>query len=316
MDTPHDLYARKFLIFSGKGGVGKTTVSSAFALSCARRGERTLLIELNTRDRVSSMFGSQDVGQQIVEVEENLYAVNITPEAAIEEYALMLLKVRVLFKAVFQNRIMRAFLNAIPGINELVMLGKAYYHVIEEDERGEPVWDKVIVDAPATGHGIFLLKIPGVITDILSSGHMHDEAVRILDVLRDPETTALNIVTLPEEMPVNETRMLFDTITQELQLPAGVVINNAVYPPLFDSDDRAIVKKAREDVEAATTIANLLDAANFRAMRVDMQTRYVEEIKDIPMPYVELPFCFVEQIDFATLTALADHLEAQLGESS
>lgn len=317
MEAESSLYDLKFLLFSGKGGVGKTTVASAFALSCAQRGERTLLMELNTKDKVSSMFGASRVGTEIVEIEDNLFAVNVTPDAAMEEYALMMLKVRVVYKAVFQNRIMKAFLKAIPGINELVMLGKAYYHVIEEHEDGSPVWDKVIVDAPATGHGIFLFRIPGVITDILSSGHMFEEAKRILDVLRDPKTTALSLITLPEEMPVNETKMLHDTVVNELKIPIGAVIANAVYPPKFSAEQRAVIGEARSDVKPASIVGNLLDAANFRSMRVDMQQRYCQEIQDdIDLPYVELPFYFVERLDFQSLKDMAARLEAQLeGES-
>src|SRR5699024_363839 len=100
----------------------------------------------------------------------------------------------------------------IPGLNELVMLGKAYYHVIERDAEDQPVWDKVIVDAPATGHGIFFLKIPSVITNLIGSGLMFDEAQRILDLLRDPQRTALVLVTLAEDMPVNETLMMSEIV--------------------------------------------------------------------------------------------------------
>ena len=120
--SARDLYQRRFIFFTGKGGVGKTTISSAFALSCARRGQRTLLIEVNTQDRVSSMFGSDVVGTEIQEVEDNLYAVNSTPEASIEEYAMMMLRVRIVYKAVFENRIIQSFLKAIPGLPELVNL--------------------------------------------------------------------------------------------------------------------------------------------------------------------------------------------------
>ncbi|MFW6057682.1 MAG: ArsA family ATPase, partial [Persicimonas sp.] len=223
------LYDKRFVLFSGKGGVGKTVISSAFALSCARRGERTLLIELNVQDKVSSFFGSSQVGSEIMEVEDNLFAVNVTPDAALEEYGLMILKVKLIFKAVFENRIVRSFLRSIPGLNDLLMLGKSYFHVTERASNGGYVWDKVVVDAPATGHGMFFLQIPSVLTGFLSSGLMFEEAARIEELLRDSSTTALSLVTLPEEMPVNETLMMKDELKERVGLDVAAVIANGIY---------------------------------------------------------------------------------------
>lgn len=306
-----NLYKKRLLLFSGKGGVGKTTVSSAFALSCARRGEKTLLIELNVHDKVSSMFGAGRVGTEITEVEDNLWAVNITPEAALEEYAVMMLKVRIVYKAVFENRIMKSFLRAIPGLNELVMLGKAYYHVVEK-ENGKHVWDKIVVDAPATGHGLFLLKIPMVITSILSSGHMFEEAERIIEVLRDPEITALNLVTLAEEMPVNETIMLHNQTRDELKIPMGAVIANGVYEPLFSESEHEILNAAAKHVKEPSVLA-MIDAANFRVMRTRLQAGYLKEIdREIPLPRHTLPFVFTPRMDFQSLLTLAEELESEI----
>lgn len=311
--NPATLYNRKLILFSGKGGVGKTTIASAFALSCAQRGERTLLMEMNTKDKVSSMFGSDQISTEITEIEKNLYAVNVTPEAAQEEYALMMLKLKMVYKAVFENRIMKAFLKAIPGLNELVMLGKAYYHVKEENEFHKPMWDKVIIDAPATGHGLFLLQIPQVITSILSSGHIYDEAKRIIDVMQDPVITAMVLVTLPEDMPVNETEMLYHQLVSELKVPVGYTVINSIYPPLFDDEEIDLLGRARVGLDPTSFAANLLDAAQFRMMRVEMQTKYIREVEErIPTPIAKLDFHFVDEIDFPTLQALGAQLEAQL----
>lgn len=305
--TVSTLYDRRLLFFTGKGGVGKTTVASAFAYSCAQRGERTLLIEINTKDKVSLMFGSEEVGTQITEVEENLFAVNCTPAAAMEEYALMMLKVRIVYKAVFENRVFQSFLAAIPGLNELVMLGKAYFHAVEKQD-GRYVWDKVIVDAPATGHGLFFLQIPQVITSILTSGHMYDEAVAIQRVLTDGDFTALNIVTLPEEMPVNETRMLYDAARTKLGIPLGFVIANGIYPPLFEERELELLGEPADDHERA-----MLDAAKFRVARTQLQRRYLGELYEAtPLPVVEFPFVFAEKIDFIAIKTMAQSLQEQI----
>ncbi|MEZ4460801.1 MAG: ArsA family ATPase [bacterium] len=307
-----NLYSKRFVLFSGKGGVGKSTIASAFALSCARRGERTLLIELNTQDKVSAMFGVETVGTDIVEIEPNLFAVNVTPAAAMEEYAVMMLKLRVIYRAIFENRIVRAFLKAIPGLNELVMLGKAYYHVIEVNN-GRHTWDKVVLDAPATGHGIFLLQIPTVITSILSTGHMFEEAQRILAVMTDPEVTALNLVTLAEEMPVNETVMLHQRIRQDIKMPMGVVFANGLYSEMFSDEELAMLDQAQQ-TQSEPAVSHMIDAARFRVQRSRLQKRYLDEIAaTIDLPRVDVPFVFVPRLDAKALGGIAEVLDQKLG---
>lgn len=307
-----NLYDRDMVLFSGKGGVGKTTAAAGFALSCAKRGERTLLMELNVKDRVSAYFGSQEVGSEIMEVEEHLHAVNVTPDAALEEYGLMMLRMKFLYRAVFENRVVRSLLDAIPGLDDLVMLGKAYYHATETDEAGEPVWDKVVVDAPATGHGIFLLQIPMVIAQSISSGHMHDEATDILELLRDPERTALNLVTLPEEMPVNETLMLRDEIRQKLEMPLGWVIANGVYSPLFSDAERDWIEAAHSYTDRAgeAPVPGMVNAAAFRTQRVDMQREYLDRLRDeVDQPMLQIPFFFTNRLTFPQIERVAERFE-------
>ena len=318
------LYDQRFVLFSGKGGVGKTVISSAFALSCARRGERTLLMELNVNDKVSSFFGSSRVGTDITEVDENLFAVNVTPQAALREYGIMILKVKLIYKAVFENRIIDSFLRSIPGLNDLLMLGKAYFHATERNADGSYVWDKVVVDAPATGHGLFFLQIPSVITGFIRSGHMFDEAERIQALLKDTSQTSINLVTLPEEMPVNETLMMQKELKSRMGLEVGAFIGNAIYPVLFSEKERAWIEKMREAYEGSDTdkdatsegndaTPGLLDAAAFRGQRVEMQQEYMKRLEDeVDKPLHKIPFHFSTRLTFQGIAKIADELEAQI----
>lgn len=299
-------------MFSGKGGVGKTTLASSFALCCARRGQRTLLIELNVKDRLSSLFGSVEVDEQIREVEENLFAVNISPQAAMEEYGMMILRLKLVYKAVFENRVVNTFLRAVPGLNDLIMLGKIHYHAVETHGRGRFVWDKVVVDAPATGHGLFLLKIPNVITSIIRTGHMYNEAKKIQDFLRDPTQSAVVVVTLPEDMPVNETLMMRRNLSQELKIPLAAVVANTVYPPIFEDHDLDLLAQDRDDPDDPT-LAGFLSAARFRSSRVQIQRHYLQRLGDeLDEPLLQIPYYFTERFDFTTIRKIADDLDAQL----
>jgi anion-transporting ArsA/GET3 family ATPase len=314
-----DLFERRFIINTGKGGVGKTTISAAIALAAARRGKRVLVMELNAKDKMARLFGSESVGFEPVEVEDNLFAINVTPDAAMEEYLLMKLKLKTLYRAVFENRFVRSFLRVIPGTNELVLLGKAWHEEnLRNPHTGRHVWDMVVVDAPATGHGIFFLKIPDVILQALQTGPMVEEARKISNLIHDPRRTALNLVTLVEEMPVNETIELRRQVEQDLKVPLGYAVANAVYPPLFDADaDPALVQRLQAGLAAQAApdphLQHLLDAGAFRMGRVALQRSYLERIeREIDLPKISVPYYFTERFDFQTLSKIADQIDQQV----
>jgi len=159
--TP-SLLGHRFLFVVGKGGVGKTTVGAAIALAAASKGKRVLLAMCNAKERVSAILGVPPVGAHNVTVMPNLDVVNMMPREALEEYGLMVLRSRTLFKAVFESNVVSALLRGTPGIEAWSMLGKAYFHTKETLRDGRPRYDLVIVDAPATGHGLEMRRVaPG-----------------------------------------------------------------------------------------------------------------------------------------------------------
>jgi anion-transporting ArsA/GET3 family ATPase len=305
-----NLFAMRFLLFTGKGGVGKTTLSAATAVAMARQGKRVLLMELNVRDRLGSLFGKEPVGREITQLASNIWAVNTTPRDAMREYAMMVLPFRSLYRPVFENRVVEKFLRVVPGLPELTMLGKAYWHERERDEAGRPVWDAVIVDAPATGHGFFLLQIPQVITRALGSGRMADEAARMLELLLDPERTMINLVTLPEEMPVNETAELASRLREEFNLRPGVIFANGVFPrPMSVEDARHLDTLTQTRPPTDDPLGQLLDVARFRLDRCALQQRYLERLhREMEAPVVSIPFYFQPALDRSAIEKIATHL--------
>ena len=230
----------KIRIVSGKGGVGKTVVTTALAMAHAQAGRRVLLCEMHGRDRVAALLQVEPVGYTLREVFEDLTVVDINPREAIREYALMTLRFDAVYKAVFDNRLVRNFINLVPSLGELVMLGKVWFHA-EEQVHGRPRFDVVLVDAPATGHAIALLGAPRAVHNTVPAGPMRDNAALLHGMLTDRERTALQIVTTPEEMPVTEALELAtaarglgvaldrSVINQRLEpLPAGAL--EAVLP--------------------------------------------------------------------------------------
>src|SRR5256885_3424793 len=107
---------KRFLIVTGKGGVGKTTVCAAEAIAIAAKGKRVLIAMCNAKERLSAMLGSDLIGSDVSQVGPNLWAVNMDPEKAVEEYGIITLKSKTLYKTLFDNKYVRTFLRAVPGM--------------------------------------------------------------------------------------------------------------------------------------------------------------------------------------------------------
>jgi anion-transporting ArsA/GET3 family ATPase len=190
----HDL---RFIVVVGKGGVGKSATSAALAISLARQGRRVLIAMCNAKERLSYLMRSAAIGPQIGSIAPGIDAVNMEPGAALEEYAMMVLKVRALYKLIFENRLVSAFLRGTPGIEAWAMLGKAQYHAFELLPDRRPRYDTVIVDAPATGHGLELLRVPKVIMEVAPPGMLRRDADRAWRLFTDPKRAGILIVTTP-----------------------------------------------------------------------------------------------------------------------
>ncbi len=245
---------KRFVLVTGKGGVGKTTVCAAEALSLAAQGKRVLVAMCNAKERISTMLGSAPVGADVIEVAPGVSAVNMVPEQALAEYGALVLHSRIAYKALFENRVVKAFLRAVPGMQEWAMLGKAWWHTTETRPDGSPKYDVVILDAPATGHGIDMLRVPKVILDVVPTGLLRRDAERAWQLFQDEKSTAIVVVTLPEEMPTTETIELAGALS-ELGLRVGRIVVNCVLPRLFSDAERACARRAARPGPAGGEVA-------------------------------------------------------------
>ncbi len=302
-----DLLDRRFLFVVGKGGVGKTTVATGLALVASSRGKKVLLALVNCQERVSQLLGTDPIGSEIVSVRENLDVVNMTPDAALEEYGLMILKVKAVFNAVFRNRLVRAFLKGTPGLEAWSMLGKAFYHACPP--KGEPDYDLVIVDAPATGHALDMLRVPFVIENVAPPGLLRRDAARAAEMFRDPERAGAVLVTLPEYMPANETIELWDALTNELQIPVLHLVINRVLNVLFTEKERPVLKSLPSKIAEGSGIRGLAVAGKRRALRETVQARAIERVcSHIDAPCSELPYRSGLENDTTGIEALSEAL--------
>ena len=273
----------RFNIVIGKGGVGKTLVSILNGLHSAAQGKKTLICELNTNESVSHKLGSVPSNGRIVEVSENLWVVNIRPEEALMEYANLKLGLPSISKLVFGNPLVNALTDFVPGMSDLLMFGKAFNHERELNQHNQPVWDQVIIDAPATGHGLTFLRLPSVIAEAIPSGNMHDEAQLMHALLVDPNRTRIDVVTIPEPLPIRETIELHEQLQREQHLQIGRLIVNR-YPQRLLSDSQWRLLKELPTSEQPAL--NWLIGEEHYARGID---HVLQEVTDLNLPTLTLP---------------------------
>jgi anion-transporting ArsA/GET3 family ATPase len=302
------LASKRFLIVTGKGGVGKTTVCAAEALALAAKGKRVLVCMCNAKERLSSMLGSELIGPQVKSVAPNVWAVNMDPELALAEYGMMALHSKTLFKLLFDNKYVRTFFRAVPGMQEWTLLGKAWWHTTETRDDGSWLYDVVILDAPATGHGLDMLRVPKIILDLVPPGLLRRDAERAWKMFQDPEKCAVVLVTLPEEMPTTETIELAKALRDELQLPIGKIVVNGVLPPLFSRAERAAIE-ASGPVKGDSPGDAAVAAARSRATRERVQAESLHRLaEELPISPSFLPQLFEDAAQPSAIRELAKRM--------
>lgn len=230
MGTMKKLLDHRLLIVTGKGGTGKTTISSILGLIAASEGKNTLIIEVSGAAKVAKMFGKRPRHYIHISLAPNLELLSMTSESALEDFAIKQLKIRALYRLVFKNRIISPFIDAVPGLHDLIQLGKIY-DLTTEKSGSNYKYDLIILDAPATGHGITMLKSPSSMMEMTQSGPFYKNAKLVADLFTNPNKTGIVLTSLPENLPTNETIDLFDSLGP-LQNQVCTCVLNKIQPSL------------------------------------------------------------------------------------
>jgi Anion-transporting ATPase len=303
---------RRLVYVTGKGGVGRTTVAAALGLAAARAGKRTMVCEVAEQDRITRAFDRPPAGFRETEVTRNLHTFSIDPRAATEEWLRFRLHSGALASLLGQSRVFHYLTAAAPGLSELVTIGKIWElaQLQRKTARAAP-YDLVVVDAPATGHGIALLRAPRTFAEIARAGPLHHQARKIDSFVTDPSFTAVIGVALAEEMPINETIDLERRLREQLGMKLSAVLVNAVVPERFsaaeakqiESVDGAGSPSAREALAAA--LAARERARGQRSQLSRLRRRVGARVATLPL----LP---TPEVAFKDLEGLSRHLERTL----
>jgi anion-transporting ArsA/GET3 family ATPase len=296
------------VIVTGKGGVGKSTVALALALAAARRGKRTILCEVSAQEHLSRVFHRAEVGFHEVEMADNLWAISIDPDESLREYVLLQLKVKAMRDLLFKSRIFTYLAAATPGLKELVTIGKIWELALEDRKvKQGRNYDLVIVDAPATGHGVGFLQTPRTFANVARVGPIRQQAEILDKFIRNRKRTGMAVVTLPEEMPVNETAKLERDLASEVGVPVSRIFCNGLYPERFPEEEGGALIELAAEREGGVRVACRAAVSESRRARAEReQLARLEELTEAPV--TTLPFLFEPELGVEEIGVLADEV--------
>lgn len=220
-----DLARRRFIIVSGKGGVGRTTVAAMVGLALAERGKKVLVATTGRDDRLAWLLDQPALGDEVRRVDRNLAVQRLRAATCIREYGALVLRSSRLSSAVFDNGVVAPLMRAIPGLDDFALVGKAWHDAF----RGG-TFDTVVFDGPATGHLLYVLGVPRAIKRTIHAGPLTREAELMDSHFGDRTRTAAVLVGLPERWPLTELDELGVALERDVGIGVAAVVVNGVWP--------------------------------------------------------------------------------------
>jgi anion-transporting ArsA/GET3 family ATPase len=303
---------KRLLFVTGKGGVGKSTVAIALGLLASRRGLRTIVAELASQERIQGLFAEHSEREQFRELElaPGLFTISIDPQQSMEEY--LRVKAGPFGQMLGSSRLFQAFAMATPGMRELLSIGKVWELAqLDRRTRGAAPYDLVIVDAPATGHGVGLLRTPKTFADIARVGPIAHQGQTIANTIADRDFTGVIAVATPEEMPINETLTLTEELARD-ELALDLVVVNALYPARFEHSEIAELAEALNRTRSPLARSALRAALSEHARAATQREQRDRLRARVDGKLVDLPYVFADHVGLAELQRLADALEVAL----
>ncbi|MQA99688.1 MAG: P-loop NTPase [Actinobacteria bacterium] len=318
-----EFFDPKILIVSGKGGVGKTTVSAALAIMAAKAGHRVCIAEVDEKGTLPAIFGSEGLGYEPSKMCPGIWGLRIIPEESLAEYLRVQYHMKRISKAFTSTHFVDYITTAAPGLKDILILGKIWY--LEQERTTKERFDTIVVDAPAAGHMLTFLSAPSGLSDALRVGPVRRQADWLVQMLRDPKRARVHLVTLPEEMPVSETLETTRALEERLEIAQGPLFANAVYSELFTPQeekklkgtiDRAALRTQGEAVGLALDDEDfdaLFSYARFLRSRRSIQETHLRNLRaGTGEPVIELPFLFSAGLALPDVENLADVIEEKV----
>lgn len=319
----------KILVVSGKGGVGKTTVSAALALVAARRGRNVCVAEVGRKGSLANLLGGRELHYEPTELSPGVWGMNIIPDRALEEYLNVQYHMKRFSKIFTTTHFVDYITTAGPGLKDILVLGKIWY--LEQGSKSGGTahdFDTIIVDAPAAGHMLTFLSAPMGLADAVRIGPIKRQTDWMISMLQDPTRTRVHLVTLAEEMPVTETLETAAALESKLGIASGPIFANAIYTELFTGPEEVALVQIcveggldplRKEADAVgislddEDLGSLVGYARFLEARRAIQASHLKQLrKGVNEPVVELPFLFSAGLALPDIETLADVMEEKI----
>jgi anion-transporting ArsA/GET3 family ATPase len=344
------LLDRKLLVITGKGGAGKTTISAAIGVLAASRGLRTIVVEVGEQGRLPGLFGraARDPGVE-TQLEERLSSISIDPDRALLEW-LQSVGGRVSGRMLASSSTFQYFAAAAPGAKELVSMVKVWELTQGERWRRRAAgYDLVVLDAPATGHALGMLRSPWTFGAIARVGPIAGQSERVRELLQDPALSSYLVVAQGTEMAVTETLELRDGLHRQLQRDLHAVIVNGLLPQRFTGAElhritqlnggevvadgaglgrqgagagrpgersEAVTRRTAPKREASADVIAVTRSAARAAQAVHDRARFqhnqVARLRRRDVEVLTVPFVFVTELDLPAVRRIAEHLGRRL----
>jgi anion-transporting ArsA/GET3 family ATPase len=310
LHRPERLFSRRLIFVMGKGGVGKTTISILLGMAAACQEKKTLLVELGDSDAIGGIFACGSLPENPLLLSENLWGARVNPKSELESYTHAHINSKLISNRITRSRLFDYLFAATPGLKEVMSLGRIWRWERATDESSAPLFDLIIVDSPATGHGLSLLRLPRQLVQMIRVGPIASQIRDLQGLLLNPHKTCLALVTLPEELPVNETIELYASSESQLNIPVNTTFINCVWPKTYSSADietiRLLSKKLSTDSSASTPLKMLLEAAERHIRQRNLQEKHIAQIvATMRCPVVEMPFCYTNDLTFADIDQMS-----------
>jgi len=293
------LLSHRLIFVMGKGGVGKTTISIALAGAAERMNKKVLLVELGDTDSIGRLYQDQALSAAPRKLSESIWGARVDSKAELEAYVRKHVTPGFIAGKIIRSRLFEYLFEATPGLKEVMSLGRLWRWEKEKNNLAGTLYDLIIVDAPATGHAMSLLRLPDILIKMIRVGPLANQIRGLQRLFKNHHKTSLVLVSLPEELPVNEAVEFHSMAEDSLEMPVAVTFINCVYPVIFSRTDLQQIESIENNDRDLffSAVRSFIASARILNRRRSDQQKHIEEIHAKANGHVqEIPFCFTNDL--------------------